>query len=62
MKRVSPVHKGDVKTDPRNLRPISILPIPMKFFDIKTVIKNAYCHLYADDTIILKGASGPDSL
>ena len=30
MKRVSPVHKGDVKTDPNNFRPISILPIPMK--------------------------------
>ena len=25
--------------------------------DIKSVIQNAYCHLYADDTIILKGAS-----
>ena len=30
--------------------------------DIKSVIQNAYCHLYADDTIILKGASDPDSL
>ena len=28
--------------------------------DIKSVIQNAYCHLYADDTIILKGASDPD--
>ena len=179
MKRVSPVHKGDVKTDLSNFRPISILPIPMKIFekivhdqvstfikentflndrqsgfrklfstttavldvsenileqldknnfvgavllkklwcygfqnqsfdwfesyltdrqqltlvnnimsdllhedvygvpqgsvlgpllfllyidDIKSVIQNAYCHLYADDTIILKGASDPDSL
>ena len=33
MKRVSPVHKGDVKTDPSNFRPISILPIPMKIFE-----------------------------
>ena len=30
--------------------------------DIKSVIQNAYCHLYADDTIILKGASDPESL
>ena len=30
--------------------------------DIKSVIQNAYCHLYADDTIILKSASDPDSL
>ena len=33
MKRVSPVHKGDVKTDPSNFRPISILPISMKIFE-----------------------------
>ena len=33
IKRVSPVHKGDVKTDPSNFRPISILPIPMKIFE-----------------------------
>ena len=33
MKRVSPVHKGDKKTDPINFRPISILPIPMKSFE-----------------------------
>ena len=31
--RVSPVHKGDVKTDPRNFRPITILPIPRKIFE-----------------------------
>ena len=30
--------------------------------DIKSVIQNAYCHLYADDTIILKDASDPDRL
>ena len=30
--------------------------------DIKSVIQNAYYHLYANDTIILKGASDPDSL
>ena len=30
--------------------------------DIKSVIQYAYCHFYADDTIILKGASDPDSL
>ena len=30
--------------------------------DIKSVIQNAYCHLYADDTIILKGASDQDCL
>ena len=30
--------------------------------DIKSVIQNAYCHLYADDTIILKSSSDPDSL
>ena len=29
---------------------------------IKSVIQNAYFHLYADDTIILKGASDPYSL
>ncbi len=33
MKRVSPIHKGDEKTDPSNYRPISILPIPMKIFE-----------------------------
>ena len=33
IKRLSPVHKGDVKTDPSNFRPISILPIPMKIFE-----------------------------
>ena len=27
--------------------------------DIKSVIQNSYCHLYADDTIILKSASDP---
>ena len=27
IKRVSPIHKGDKKTDPNNFRPISILPI-----------------------------------
>ena len=27
---------------------------------IKSVVQNAYCHLYADDTIILKGASDPN--
>ena len=32
-KRVSPVHKGDVKTDPSNFRPIFILPLPMKIFE-----------------------------
>ena len=30
--------------------------------DIKSVIQNAYCHLYAYDTIILNGASDPDNL
>ena len=30
--------------------------------NIKSVIKNAYCHLYTDDTIILICASDPDSL
>ena len=30
--------------------------------DIKSVIQNAYYHLYANDTITLKGASDPDSL
>ena len=30
--------------------------------DIKSVIQNSYCHLYADDTIIVKSASDPDSL
>ena len=33
IKRVSPIHKGDKKTDPNNFRPISILPIPMNFFE-----------------------------
>ena len=33
IKRVSPIYKGDKKTDPNNFRPISILPIPMKFFE-----------------------------
>ena len=37
IKRVSPIHKGDKKTDkktdPNNFRPISILAIPMKFFE-----------------------------
>ena len=34
IKRVSPIHKGDKKTDPNNFRPISILPIvPMKIFE-----------------------------
>ena len=33
IKRVSPIHKGDKKTDPNNFRPISILPIPMKMFE-----------------------------
>ena len=33
IKRVSPIHKGDKKTDPNNFRPILILPIPMKFFE-----------------------------
>ena len=32
-KRVSPLYKGDLKTDPSNFRPISILPIPMKIFE-----------------------------
>ena len=27
--------------------------------DIKSVIQDAYCHLYADDTIILKCTSDP---
>ena len=30
--------------------------------DIKSVIQNAYCHLYTDDTIILNGVSDPGSL
>ena len=30
--------------------------------DVKSVIQNSYCHLYADDTIIIKSASDPDSL
>ena len=30
--------------------------------DIKSVIQNVYCHLYAYDTIILNGPSDPDSL
>ena len=30
--------------------------------DIKAVIKNFYCHLYADDTILIQSASDPDSL
>ena len=33
IKRVSPIHKCDKITDPDNFRPISILPIPMKFFE-----------------------------
>ena len=33
IKRVSPIHKGDKKTDPNNFRPISKLPIPMKIFE-----------------------------
>ena len=33
IKRVSHVHKGDVKTDPSNFKPISIFPIPMKIFE-----------------------------
>ena len=33
LKRVSPLHKGDSKTDCNNFRPISILPIPMKIFE-----------------------------
>ena len=32
-KRVSPLDKGDLKTDPSNFRPISILLIPMKIFE-----------------------------
>ena len=31
IKRVSPIHKGDVKTDPSNFRPISILLIPNEY-------------------------------
>ena len=30
---LTPVHKGDVKTDPSNFRTISILPIQMKKFE-----------------------------
>ena len=30
--------------------------------DIKAVIENSYCHLYADDTILIQSASDPDSL
>ena len=30
--------------------------------DLKSVIQNSYCHLYADDTIIIQSASDPDSL
>ena len=33
IKRVSSIHKGDKKTGPNNFKPISILPIPMKFFE-----------------------------
>ena len=33
IKKVSPIHKGDKKTDPNKFRPISILPIPMKIFE-----------------------------
>ena len=32
-KRVSPIHKSGLKSDPDNYRPISILPIPMKIFE-----------------------------
>ena len=42
IKRVSPIHKGDKKTDPNNFRPISILPIPMKFFE-KIVHGSSFC-------------------
>ena len=30
--------------------------------DLKSFIENSYCHLYADDTIIIQSASDPDSL
>ena len=30
--------------------------------DIKAVMENSYCHLYADDTILIQSAFDPDSL
>ena len=39
MKRISPTHKGYVKTDASNFGPISILPIPMKMFEKLCMIK-----------------------
>jgi hypothetical protein len=30
--------------------------------DLKSVIENSYCHLYADDTIVINSASDPDVL
>ena len=31
--KVSSLYTGDLKTDPSNFRPVSILPIPMKSFE-----------------------------
>ena len=38
------------------------LLFPFYVNEIKSVIKNSYCHLYADDTIIIQSASDPDTL
>ena len=32
-KRIFPLYKGDLKTEPSNFKPISILPISMKIFE-----------------------------
>ena len=44
IKRVSPLHKGESKTDCNNFRPISILPIPMKIFE-KIVHDQVFCFI-----------------
>ena len=55
-KRVSPLHKGDSKTDPTNYRPISILPIPMKILE-KLVHEQAVGFI-KDNSIISDFQSG----